>query len=120
MPMPKANEAKAAKIKATNKLSEALALTTFTNSRGRPVEPNTAMMIPIVPIAISSRPKVTPPFAKLSTTMKGFSRISGLIKLSTISRLKANMADPAAENPDISANTTVAIGKTTRTRLIQS
>ena len=57
MPMPKANEAKAAKIKATNKLSEALALTTFANSRGRPVEPNTAMMIPIVPIAAGNGQK---------------------------------------------------------------
>ena len=43
-----------------------------------------------------------------------FSRIFDLIKLSTIRRLKANMADPAAENPDTSANTTIAIGRTTR------
>ena len=76
--------------------------------------------MPIVPIAISKRPKVMPPFAKLSTTIKGFLRMSGLIKLRTISSVSANIAEPAAENPDTSANTTVAIGKTTRTRLIQS
>ena len=118
--MPKAKEANAAKINATNKLSEALALTTFANSRGSPVDPNTAIMIPIVPIAISKRPKVMPPFAKLSTTMNGFLRMSGLIKLSTKRSVRAIIAEPAAENPDTSANTTVAIGKTTRTRLIQS
>ena len=78
------------------------------------------MMMLTVPMAMSSRPKVTPPLAKLSATRIGFLRISGFRKLRTRSTLSAIIADPAGEKPRMSAMTTIEIGTMTRMRLIQS
>ena len=56
-----------------------------------------------VPMAMRSRPNVTPPLAKLSATFTGRSLISGFRKLRTNKQVNAIIADPAAENPAIKA-----------------
>ena len=120
IPIPRTRAAMLAKIRAISRLLTALLLITFANSKGSPVAPSTAMIIPTVLIAINNRPKVIPPLAKLFTTFMGCFRISGFKKLKNKRQVSAIMAEPAAEKPAINAITTIEIGTTTRIRLIQS
>ena len=118
--MPKISAAIAANINVTSRLSPAFPLITFANSKGNPVAPKIAIIILTVDIAISKRPNVTPPFAKLSATLIGLARISGFKKLRTKRMERAIIAEPAGEKPETNAMTTIEIGTTTSIKFTQS